>query len=252
MNSWTCKREAPWPEPKQDHHGSTPCPHPWESFRRARREPRVGSPFSGGGGRCRAQGSPVPQMLEFPPGLCSTKAPGAACRSPRVSGEGVRVGPAFHEHQAHSDKCFLVLSGLHQDPQLLKQVVPKPGLAVWAPLLTSAHCPQPISPAVCSRSLSSRPPSCSCSHWCFLVQLQPPAQGPHYSRQSVAASGFSHQQGWRETLLRSCLLMIKLQWAGKTQDRLRAADWWQRTSLLSAESRRPAPQAVCSCGFPWD
>lgn len=227
-----------------------PAPTPGrESFRRARREPRVGSPFSGGGAQVQGSGAPCASNARVSSWPLPHQGSWGSLPSPR--GEGVRVGPAFREHQAHSDKCFLVLSGLHQDPQLLKQVVPKPGLAVWAPLLTSAHCPRPISRAVCSRSLSSRPPSCSCSRWCFLVQLQSPRPGTPL-QQSVAASGFSHQQGRRETLLRSCLLMIKLQCAGKTRDRLRAADWWQRTSLLSAESRRPAPQAVCSCGFPWD
>lgn len=33
----------------------------------------------------------------------------------------------------------------------------------------------------------------------------------------------------------------------KGQDRLRAMDWWQRTSLLSAKSQGPTAQAVCSC-----
>lgn len=218
-----------------------PAPSPGRASGGPAGSPEWEAPSRGVGGRCRAQGRPVPQMLEFPPGLCSTKAPGAACRPPGVSGEAVRVGPA------RSDKCFLGVSGLHQDPQLLKQVVPKPGLAVWAPLLTSAHCPQQTSPAVCSGSPSSWPPSCRCSHWCFLVQPQPPRPGTPPQQTVSGRLWLLPPAG-----LRSCLLMTKLQWVGKTRDGLRAADRWQRTSPLSAESRRPAPQAVCSCGFPWD
>lgn len=105
---------------------------------------------------------------------------------------------------------------------------PKQGSLCWCPCshLLTVHHSSPEQSGVgpcCNGHLHD-----GCCHWSFMVRLQPPAreasslpmsliaQGPPlwhpHSKSAVAASGFSHQRHWRDTLLRSpqpCMLREK-------------------------------------------